>query len=93
MRLAGDGSIDSDEYYSLDEEDDTRFAGRSDVDIFLETYELLKSKGYSSMAAGDVAERMTLRQEPMAKKSIRFAMIYDDPPTDNQESSSTDREV
>ena len=92
MRLAGKGSIDDASEYSLDE-DDKRFAGDEDLDIYLETYELLKSKGYSSMAAGDVAERMTLRQEPMAKKSIRFAMIYDDPPTDNQESSRTDREV
>tara|TARA_B100001250_G_scaffold106946_2_gene90171 strand:- start:914 stop:1192 length:279 start_codon:yes stop_codon:yes gene_type:complete len=92
MRLAGDGSIESAYDYSFDE-DDTRFAGSADIDTFLETYELLKSKGYSSMAAGDVAERMTLRQEPMAKKSIRFAMIYDDPPINNQESSSTDREV
>ena len=76
MRLAGNGSIDDASEYPLDE-DDKRFAGDEDLDIFLETYELLKSKGYSSSAAGDVAERMTLRQEPMAKKTVRFARIYD----------------
>ena len=89
MRLAGNGSIDDASEYSSDG-DDKRFAGNDDLDIFLETYELLKSKGYSSNAAGDVAERMTLRQEPMATKTTRFALIYDDSPTNNQESSSTD---
>ena len=89
MRLAGNGSIDDASEYPLDE-DDKRFAGDDDLDIFLETYELLKSKGYSSSAAGDVAERMTLHQEPMAKKTVRFARIYDDPPTSNQESDLSD---
>ena len=92
MRLAGKGSIDDVSEYSLGE-DDKRFAGDEDLDTYLETYELLKSKGYSSSAAGDVAERMTLHQEPMAKKTIRFARIYDDSSTDNQESSGIDREV
>ena len=92
MRLAGKGSIDDASEYSLGE-DDKRFAGDEDLDTYLETYELLKSKGYSSSAAGDVAERMTLHQEPMAKKTIRFARIYDDSSTDNQESSGIDREV
>ena len=85
MRLAGNGSIDDASEYPLDE-DDKRFAGDEDLDIFLETYELLKSKGYSSSAAGDVAERMTLRQEPMAKKTVRFARIYDDSPINSEES-------
>ena len=85
MRLAGKGSIDDASEYSLDE-DDKRFAGDEDLDTFLETYELLKSKGYSSSAAGDVAERMTLRQEPMAKKTVRFARIYDDSPINSEES-------
>ena len=85
MRLAGNGSIDDASEYPLDE-DDKRFAGNEDLDIFLETYELLKSKGYSSSAAGDVAERMTLRQEPMAKKTVRFARIYDDSPINSEES-------
>ena len=85
MRLAGNGSIDDASEYPLDE-DDKRFAGDEDLDIFLETYELLKSKGYSSSAAGDVAERMTLRQEPMAKKTVRFARIYNDPPINSEES-------
>ena len=89
MRLAASGSID-DEFYYSQAEDDKRFAGDDDLDIFLETYELLKSKGYSSSAAGDVAERMTLHQEPMAKKTVRFARIYDDPPTSNQESDLSD---
>ena len=89
MRLAGKGSIDDASEYSLDE-DDKRFAGDEDLDIYLETYELLKSKRYSSSAAGDVAERMTLRQEPMAKKTIRFARIYDDTSFDSEESSSID---
>ena len=85
MRLAGNGSIDDASEYPLDE-DDKRFAGNEDLDIFLETYELLKSKGYSSSAAQDVAERMTLRQEPMAKKTVRFARIYNDPPINSEES-------
>ncbi len=89
MRLAGNGSIDDASEYPLDE-DDKRFAGNEDLDIFLETYELLKSKGYSSSAAGDVAERMTLHQEPMAKKTIRFARIYDDPSTNSEESDISD---
>ena len=88
MRLAGNGSIDDASEYPLDE-DDKRFAGDEDLDTFLETYELLKSKGYSSSAAGDVAERMTLRQEPMAKKSVRFARIYDDSPINSEESDSS----
>tara|TARA_Y100001970_G_scaffold225410_1_gene278338 strand:+ start:300 stop:569 length:270 start_codon:yes stop_codon:yes gene_type:complete len=89
MRLAGNGSIDDDSDYFL-EGDNKRFAGDDDLDIFLETYELLKSKGYSSSAAEDVAERMTLRQEPMAKKTTRFALIYDDSPISDKESGSTD---
>jgi hypothetical protein len=89
MRLAGNGSIDDASEYPLDE-DDKRFAGNEDLDIFLETYELLKSKGYSSSAAGDVAERMTLHQEPMAKKTIRFARIYDDTSTNSEESDISD---
>ena len=89
MRLAGNGSIHDTSDYFL-EGDNNRFAGDDDLDIFLETYELLKSKGYSSSAAGDVAERMTLHQEPMAKKTIRFARIYDDTPADDNESSSSD---
>ena len=89
MRLAGNGSIHDTSDYFL-EGDNSRFAGDDDLDTFLETYDLLKSKGYSSSAAGDVAERMTLHQEPMAKKSIRYARIYDDSPTNDQESSSTD---
>ena len=89
MRLAGNGSIDDASEYSSDE-DDKRFAGNDDLDIFLETYELLKSKGYSSSAAGDVAERMTLHQEPMAKKTIRFARIYDDTSTNSEESDISD---
>ena len=89
MRLAGNGSIDDASEYP-DNKDNKRFAGDEDLDTFLETYELLKSKGYSSDAAGDVAERMTLHQEPMAKKTIRFARIYDDPSINDQESSITD---
>ena len=89
MRLAGNGSIDDASEYPLDE-DDKRFAGNEDLDIFLETYELLKSKGYSSSAAGDVAERMTLHQDPMAKKTIRFARIYDDTSTNSEESDISD---
>jgi len=89
MRLAGNGSINDASDYFL-EGNNNRFAGDDDLDIFLETYELLKSKGYSSSAAGDVAERMTLHQEPMAKKTTRFALIYDDSPINNKESSSTD---
>ncbi len=89
MRLAGNGSIDDASEYPLDE-DDKRFAGNEDLDIFLETYELLKSKGYSSSAAGDVAERMTLHQEPMAKKTVRFARIYDDSPINSEESDISD---
>jgi|TARA_E500000081_G_scaffold152607_1_gene185133 hypothetical protein len=89
MRLAGNGSIDDASEYPLDE-DNKRFAGDDDLDIFLETYELLKSKGYSSSAAGDVAERMTLHQEPMAKKTIRFARIYDDTSTNSEESDISD---
>tara|TARA_R100001443_G_scaffold5527_1_gene14289 strand:+ start:549 stop:818 length:270 start_codon:yes stop_codon:yes gene_type:complete len=89
MRLAGNGSIDDASEYPLDE-DDKRFAGDEDLDTFLETYELLKSKGYSSSAAGDVAERMTLRQEPMAKKTVRFARIYDDSPINSEESDISD---
>ena len=89
MRLAGNGSIDDASEYPLDE-DNKRFAGDDDLDIFLETYELLKSKGYSSSAAGDVAERMTLRQEPMAKKTVRFARIYDDSPINSEESDISD---
>jgi len=89
MRLAGNGSIhDTSEYFQ--DGDDNRFAGNDDLDIFLETYELLKSKGYSSSAAEDVAERMTLRQEPMAKKTTRFALIYDDSLISDKESGSTD---
>jgi len=89
MRLAGNGSIDDASEYPLDE-DDKRFAGDEDLDTFLETYELLKSKGYSSSAAGDVAERMTLRQEPMAKETVRFARIYDDSPINSEESDISD---
>jgi hypothetical protein len=88
MRFASDGS--DWEYDELSpREDGGKFAGE-DLDTFLETYELLKSKGYSSSAAGDVAERMTLHQEPMAKKTIRFARIYDDTSADDNESSSSD---
>ena len=89
MRLAGNGSIDDASEYPLDE-DDKRFAGDDDLDIFLETYELLQSKGYSSSAAQDVAERMTLNEEPMAKKTVRFARIYDDTSANDQESSVPD---
>ena len=89
MRLAGNGSIDDASEYPLDE-DDKRFAGNEDLDIFLETYVLLKSKGYSSSAAGVVAERLTLHQEPMAKKTIRFARIYDDTSTNSEESDISD---
>tara|TARA_R100001443_G_scaffold28732_1_gene41927 strand:- start:1156 stop:1425 length:270 start_codon:yes stop_codon:yes gene_type:complete len=89
MRLAGNGFINDGSDYFL-EGDNNRFAGDDDLDTFLETYQLLKSKGYSSNAAEDVAERMTLHQEPMAKKTTRFALIYDDSPIDNKESSSTD---
>ena len=92
MRLAGNGSLDGVSEYPFDE-DAQRFAGQDNADIFLETYELLRSKGYSSSAAEDVAERMTLRQEPMAKKTVRFARIYDDPSADDQKSSISDREV
>lgn len=87
MRLAGKRSIKDALNYSFGndsgEEDD------DDLDTFMETYELLKSKGYSNSAASDVAERMTLKQEPMAKKSTRFAQIYDDAPIDDREGSST----
>ena len=79
MRLAGNGSIGDASEYSSDE-DDTRFAGDDHFDIFLETVENLRSKGYSEEGAFNVAERMTLGQEPMAKKSKRFAKIYDDSP-------------
>ena len=89
MRLAGNGSIDDASEYP-DNEDNKRFAGRDNAEIFLETYELLQSKGYSSSAAQDVAERMTLNQEPMAKKTVRFARIYDDPSANDQESSISD---
>jgi hypothetical protein len=89
MRLAGNGSIDDASEYPLDE-DDKRFAGRDNAEIFFETYELLRSKGYSSSAAQDVAERMTLRQEPMAKKTVRFARIYNDPPINSEESDISD---
>ena len=89
MRLAGNGSINDASEYPLDE-DSKRFAGNEDLDTFLETYELLKSKGYSSSAAQDVAERMTLRQEPMAKKTVRFARIYNDPPISSEESDISD---
>ena len=44
MRLAGNGSIDDASDYFL-EGDNNRFAGDDDLDILLETYELLKSKG------------------------------------------------
>ena len=89
MRLAGNGSIDDAREYPLDE-DDKRFAGRDNAERFFETYELLRSKGYSSSAAQDVAERMTLRQEPMAKKTVRFARIYDDSPINSEESDISD---
>jgi len=87
MRFASGGSDwESDEISPR--EDGEKFASE-DLDTFLETYELLKSKGYSSSAAGDVAERMTLHQEPMAKKTIRFARIYDDTSADDNEGSSS----
>jgi len=89
MRLAASGSID-DEFYYSQIEDDKRFAGDDDLDIFLETYELLRSKGYSNNAATDVAERMTLRQEPMANKTVRFARIYDDSSINSEESGIAD---
>jgi len=89
MRLAGNGSIDDASEYPLDE-DAKRFAGRDNAEIFFETYELLRSKGYSSSAAQDVAERMTLQQEPMAKKTVRFARIYDDPPINSEEGDISD---
>tara|TARA_X000000368_G_scaffold208232_1_gene164423 strand:- start:322 stop:600 length:279 start_codon:yes stop_codon:yes gene_type:complete len=92
MRLAGNGSIGDASEYSSDE-DDTRFAGDDHFDIFLETVENLRSKGYSEEGAFNVAERMTLGQEPMAKKSKRFAKIYDDSPINDWESSDTDRKI
>lgn len=82
MRLAGNGSINDANEYDLDE-DDTRFAGDDHFDIFLETVENLRSKGYSEEGAFNVAERMTLGKEPMAKKSTRFAKIYDDSSVDD----------
>lgn len=89
MRLAGNGSISDASAYDFDE-DDKRFAGDDHFDIFLETFENLRSKGYSEEGAFNVAERMTLGQEPMAKKSIRFAKIYDDSSVDDREGSSVD---
>tara|TARA_B100001029_G_C14904597_1_gene362898 strand:+ start:347 stop:595 length:249 start_codon:yes stop_codon:yes gene_type:complete len=82
MRLAGNGSINDASEYDLDE-DDKRFAGDDHFDIFLETVENLRSKGYSEEGAFNVAERMTLGKEPMAKKSTRFAKIYDDSSVDD----------
>ncbi|MAX45506.1 MAG: hypothetical protein CMB24_01765 [Euryarchaeota archaeon] len=82
MRLAGNGSINDANEYDLDE-DDKRFAGDDHFDIFLETVENLRSKGYSEEGAFNVAERMTLGKEPMAKKSTRFAKIYDDSSVDD----------
>ena len=87
MRFASGGSNwDWDE--SCPEGGDRKFAG-DDLDIFMETYENLKSKGYSESGAFNGAERMTLNKEPLAKKSVRFAKIYDDTSADDNEGSSS----
>ena len=88
MRFADNSArADGDECSSKD--DNTKFAGDA-LDIFMETFENLKSKGYSIEGATHHAERMTLNEEPMAKKSLRFAKIFDDTSTDNRKGNEAD---
>lgn len=52
------------------------------LDTFFRLYELLQSKGYSTVAAQHLAVEMMEGREPMAQMTRRFAGIYDGGPTD-----------
>jgi hypothetical protein len=92
MRLAGNRSIQDALNYSIDDCDNQEEV-HDHFDTFLETFENLRSKGYSEEGAFNVAEKMTLGKEPMAKKSTRFANIYDDSPINDWEGGDTDRKI
>tara|TARA_B100000530_G_scaffold206596_1_gene131987 strand:+ start:3935 stop:4207 length:273 start_codon:yes stop_codon:yes gene_type:complete len=87
MRLAGGKGIHDDLSHHYDGLDSSEQQLDDEISTFMELYELLRSKGYSDNMAENVAERMATNQEPMAKKTTRFAGIYDDSSDDDREGS------
>tara|TARA_B100000287_G_scaffold36718_1_gene33753 strand:+ start:2688 stop:2960 length:273 start_codon:yes stop_codon:yes gene_type:complete len=85
MRLAGGKGIHDDLSHHFDGLDSSEDTEDGELSTFMELYELLRSKGYSENMAENVAERMATNQEPKAKKTTRFALIYDDPSKDDRE--------
>lgn len=53
--------------------------GGDHLDSFLETFALLRSKGYSEAAASDLAQAAALGESPMPAPTLRFAAVYGHP--------------
>lgn len=92
MRLAGDAAIASALARHFDgaradlppnrEPISTLAAGaavESKLDAFFDTLALLKSKGYSSEAATDLADATANGQRRPDRSTLRFAQVYGDP--------------
>jgi hypothetical protein len=88
VRLAG-----NEELYSALSDQPEADEPTSKLDIFLQTYELLREKGLGDKAAEYYAEEMVNGREPMATLTPRFAGIYGDPIKVDRASRSSDRGI
>ena len=88
MRLAG-----NEELLSTLSDQPEQEEPASKLDIFLQTYELLREKGLGDKAAEYYAVEMVSGREPMATLTPRFAGIYGDPIKVDRASRSTDRGI
>ena len=86
MRLAGD-----EEFYGQLSDDES--TPDSKFDSFMRCYDILCSKGFSEQAATETAIAMVEGKVPMAKPTLRFAMIYGDTSKDSRSSRQADNEV
>jgi len=93
MQLAGNDELYQKLSDVFDEESPVVQDGRSKLDSFLATYDLLISKGFGKQLAEETAIAMVEGKEPMAKPTLRFAMIYGDTPEDPGSSRQADNKV
>ena len=93
MQLAGNDELYQKLSDVFDEETSVSQDGGSKLDTFLATYDLLISKGFGKQLAEETAIAMVEGKEPMAKPTLRFAMIYGDTCKDSRSRLQTDNEV
>ncbi|MBP98687.1 hypothetical protein CMK18_22270 [Candidatus Poribacteria bacterium] len=93
MQLAGNDELYQKLSDVFDEESPVVQDGRSKLDSFLATYDLLISKGFGKQLAEETAIAMVEGKEPMAKPTLRFAMIYGDTSEDPGSSRQADNKV